>query len=54
MECYVFNDLSTDVNIAYLFARQYKTLYNSVVSDHSFLFGIYNEINYRYKHYMCK
>ena len=44
MKCYVFNDLSTYVNIPNLLARQYKTLYNSVVNNHSCLFGIYNEI----------
>ena len=36
------NDLYVD--ITNLFATQYETLYNSVVSDPSFLFGIYNDI----------
>ena len=38
------NDLHTDVDIANSFATQYETLYNSVVSDPSSLFSIYNDI----------
>ena len=38
------NDLLTDVDIANSFATQYETLYNSVVSDLSCFFSIYNDI----------